>query len=245
MLWYGNTDPPRNYISPTLYPKKENVLPPNMGALSPLTSRAHPLIGPLSCATLHGSDPSCLRTYLTFWINSFPAFARVLLVAYSALTLTPRLGSLYHSPLTAVQGVVARALRTSTFATGALSTAWASLCFFQTWLPRHVLATQRVFAGGFLAGLWAWVERRHSRGIFLYSARVSVDSLWKVGVKRRWWRAMRGGDVWLFVLALMLTSVVYERDAKAIREAKWRKGVSWVRGEGWRDWAVEDEEEDE
>lgn len=58
---------------------------------------------------------------------------------------------------------------------------------------------------------------------------------------------MKGGDVWVFVLALMVTGVVYERDAKAIREGQWRKGVSWLRGEGWKDWALEEdgEEDDE
>ena len=235
----------RPYISPTLFPTKEDVLPPTLGAVSALTSSAHPLINSLACATLHPSDPSCLRTYLTFWLHSFPPLTRYFLVIYSALTVLPRLKSLYHSPLATVQRLLATALRLSTFVTGATSTAWASICLFQNYLPRHVLASQRFFLGGFFAGLWAWVERRHGRPVFLYSARASVDSLWKVGVKRRWWRAMRGGDVWVFVLAMMVTGVVYERDATAIREAQWRKGVSWVRGEGWRDWGLEEEDEEE
>lgn len=54
---------------------------------------------------------------------------------------------------------------------------------------------------------------------------------------------MKGGDVWVFVLALMVTGVVYERDARALREKEWRKGVSWIRGEGWRDWAIDDDED--
>ncbi|KJZ71662.1 hypothetical protein HIM_08974 [Hirsutella minnesotensis 3608] len=231
------------YVSPTLFPNKE-VLPASLKTVAPLTSRAHPLITSLSCATLHPSDPSCLRTYLTFWLNSFPPFARFFLIVGSAMTV-PRLRTLYNYPFATAQRVVARALGLSTFATGAISTAWASICFFQTYLPRHVLATQRFFLGGFLAGLWAWVERRSGRGIFLHSARASVDSLWKVGVKRRWWKAMKGGDVWVFVLALMVTGVVYERDARAIRERPWRQGVSWVRGEGWRDWGVDGESDDE
>lgn len=94
-----------------------------------------------------------------------------------------------------------------------------------------------------MAGFWAWVERKHGRGVFLYSARASVDSLWKVGVKRRWWKAMRAGDVWVFVLAVMLTGAVYERDARAVREDSWRKGISWIRGQGFRDWAIEEEDE--
>ncbi|OAQ73591.1 hypothetical protein VFPPC_01271 [Pochonia chlamydosporia 170] len=230
------------YISPTMFPNKE-VLPASVKAISPLTSQAHPLITSLSCATLHPSDPSCTRTYLTFWLNSFPPIARFFLIIYSALTIIPRFKALYNFPVTTIHKIFSRAFRMSTFATGAISTAWASICFFQTYLPKRVLATQRFFLGGFFAGLWAWIERRHGRGIFLYSARASVDSLWKVGVKRRWWRAMKGGDVWVFVLALMVTGVVYERDARAIREREWRKGVSWIRGEGWRDWSVDEDED--
>lgn len=56
---------------------------------------------------------------------------------------------------------------------------------------------------------------------------------------------MGGGDVWVFVLALMVTGVVYERDARAIRESQWRRGVSWIRGEGFRDWSIEEDDEDE
>lgn len=132
----------------------------------------------------------------------------------------------------------------SAFVTGSISTAWASICVFQHWLSRRFLPTQRFFLGGFLAGLWAFVERKEGRGVFLYSARASVDSLWKVGIKRRWWTAMKGGDVWLFVLAMAITGVVYERDARAIKESEWRKGVSWVQGAGWRDWGMEEDEED-
>ncbi|KAI1015528.1 hypothetical protein LB503_009850 [Fusarium chuoi] len=232
------------FVSPTLFPGKE-VLPPSLSAIAPLTSRAHPLITSLSCATLHPGDPSCARTYLTFWLQTFPPFARFFVAVFSALTVIPRFSSLYHNPLATLQRIITKALRMSTFATGALSTAWASICFFQQWLPRHVLATQRVFLGGFFAGLWAFVERRNGRGLFLYSARASVDSLWKVGVKRRWWKSMKGGDVWVFMLALMVTGVVYEKDAQAIRETNWRKGVSWLQGQGWRDWGAEDEEDEE
>ncbi|KAK7959959.1 uncharacterized protein PG986_004813 [Apiospora aurea] len=225
------------FVSPALFPNQE-TLP----AWRPLTSQAHPLITSLSCATLHGADPSCLRTYLTFWVRSFPRIGRFFLVLYS-LFLLPRYKSLYNAPMAVFSKLLGQTLRLSTFVTGAVSTAWASICFFQTWFPRHFLATQRFFLGGFLAGLWGFVERKRGRGIFLYSARTSVDSLWKVGVKRRWWKAMKGGDLWVFVVALAVTGAVYERDAKAVREANWRKGVSWMRGTEWRDWGVEEDDE--
>ncbi|CAK7224970.1 hypothetical protein SCUCBS95973_005699 [Sporothrix curviconia] len=216
-----------------------------IAAVTPLTSRAHPLIKSLSCATLHPDDPSCGRTFLTYWLRAFPAYARFFLVLYTALQL-PRAGAVYHAPVQTIQRLIARALRSATFLTGSLSTAWASVCFFQAWLPRRVLPTQRFFLSGFVAGFWAWVERKHGRALFLYSARASLDSIWKVGVKRRWWRpASQGADVLVFVASLLVAGAVYERQASAVREPAWRKGVSWVRGEGWRDWAIEDEDEDE
>ncbi|KAG6007146.1 hypothetical protein E4U21_006330 [Claviceps maximensis] len=243
------------YVSPTMFPHKQNqhqhgLLPASLQAIAPLTAQAHPLITSLSCATLHPSDPSCSRTLLTFWLNTLPRFARFFLVLYAglALVLSPRrlLPSLYHAPLSTLTAVFSRALRTSVFATGAISTAWSSICFFQSYLPRRVLPTQRFFLGGFLAGLWASIlDRRHGRPIFLSSARLSLHSLWRVGLKRRWWRAVRAGDVAVFVAALMITGVAYERDARsAVRDGQWRKGISWLRGEGWRDWTVGAVDED-
>ncbi|KAK4175082.1 hypothetical protein QBC36DRAFT_355586 [Triangularia setosa] len=234
------------FISPTLFPGKEDTLPPGLSAIAPLTSGAHPLITSLSCATLHPSDPSCTRTFLTFWLRSFPPLTRILLLVYSVLMI-PKMKAFYHFPVSTIQTLISNALRMSTFLTGAVATAWSSICFFQSWLPRTFLPTQRIILGGFLAGLWAMIEqgRQGSRQIFLYSAKASVESFWKVGVKRRWWRAMKGGDLWVFVAALMLTGVVYERDARAIKEGSWRKGISWVRGEGFRDWGVEVEEGEE
>ena len=72
----------------------------------------------------------------------------------------------------------------------------------------------------------------------MYSARASIDSLWKVGIKRGWWTGVRNGDVWLFVASLMLVNVVYELDAKAVSGGILRKGLSSLRGEGLVDRAV-------
>lgn len=56
---------------------------------------------------------------------------------------------------------------------------------------------------------------------------------------------MKAGDVWVFVLAVMVTGVVYERDKECVREEAWRKGISWMRGQGFRDWALEEDDEEE
>lgn len=122
--------------------------------------------------------------------------------------------------------------------TGMVGTAWGSVCLLQQFLPRTVLPTQRFFFGGFLAGLWAFLERKKGRSNFLYAARLSIDSLWKVGVKHGWWRGVRSGDVLLFVASLMAVNAVYEANPEAVCGAVLRKGLGMLSGEGWVDRTV-------
>ena len=65
----------------------------------------------------------------------------------------------------------------------------------------------------------------------LYAARVSADSLWKVGVKHGWWYGVKGGDVYVFVAGLMLLNVVYEARESAVDSGavKWLMRI--LRGE--------------
>lgn len=134
----------------------------------------------------------------------------------------------------------------SVFITGAIGTSWGSICFFQNFLPRSVLPTQRWFLGGFAGGLWAFLERKNGRSNFLMSARYSIDSLWKVGVKHNWWKGVKNGDVLVFVASLALIQGIYEVNPKAISGGVIRKGLGMLRGDGWVDRAmVNDTKEDD
>ena len=120
----------------------------------------------------------------------------------------------------------------SAFVAGSIGTGWVAICLFQNVLPPKVLPTQRFFLGGFIAGLWSFLEQGRSRGNFLYLTRLSMDSLWKVGVKRGWWKSLRGGDVWLFVAALAVINAVYTKDQNAIKGGAVRRVIAGLRGEG-------------
>lgn len=63
----------------------------------------------------------------------------------------------------------------------------------------------------------------------MYSIRLSIDSLWKVGKKKGWWKGVRGGDVMVFVAGLGVINVVYEKNKEAVGGVG--KGVGWLRGE--------------
>lgn len=72
----------------------------------------------------------------------------------------------------------------------------------------------------------------------MYTARVSIDSLWKVGVKRKWWKGVKNGDVLLFVVSLATVNTLYEVSPRAVNSGVARKGLGVLRGEGWVDRAV-------
>ncbi|KAI0996159.1 hypothetical protein K3495_g12020 [Podosphaera aphanis] len=226
------------YISPTLFPSSAPLLP----SIAPINSSAHPLITRLSCATLHPSDPSCLRTYLKYWITVFPQLTRFFAIVFSVLHL-PGLfirpnapSSPLNAPISVLQRLLSRVIRYSIFVSGSIGTSWASICFFQYILPHKILSKNRFFLGGFLGGLWAWVVRRQARSEFLYSMRASILSCWQVGKKRGWWRGFQGGDIFVFVASLALLNVIFERngDRGVVDSAMARIMLRGARGEGWR-----------
>ena len=226
------------FTSPILIPRARNPLK----AMAPITDPAHPGIKRLSCAILHPRDPSCGRTYVKYFLSAFPAMAKFFTVIYAVFAL-PRYKAFVTAPMQSLNALAASILRTSFFLTSAIGTAWSSICLLQRILPGSTLPTSRWFVSGFLAGLWAFLERggSSSRGNFLYSARMSLDSLWKMGKKKGWWRGVKGGDVVLFTAGLALVNVVYERDPSAVEGGLVRKGLGMLRGEGWVDRAAKGE----
>lgn len=219
-----------------MFPNKP-TLPRTLTAISPITSPAHPAIKNLSCALLHPHDPSCARTYITYYIQAFPAVARFFTIIFSVLSLA-RYKAFVDAPFAALNRLAKSILRMSLFVTGAIGTSWASVCLFQQYLPRGFLPTQRFFLGGFLGGLWAFLERQNGRTTFLYSVRLSIDSFWKVGIKHGWWKGIKNGDVLLFVASFAMINAVYEKDPKAVNGGVIRKSLGMLRGEGWVDRAM-------
>lgn len=225
-----------SFTSPIMFPNSE-TLPRSVTAIASITSPAHPAIKHLSCALLHPNDPSCLRTYVSYWIQAFPKVARFFTIVFTAMSVT-RYKAFLNAPISALNKLAKSILRMSLFICGAIGTSWGSICLFQNVFPRNLLPTQRWFLGGFLGGMWAFLERKNGRGNFLYSARMSVDSLWKVGVKRGWWRGIKNGDVLLFVVSLATVNALYEVAPKSVSSGVARKGLGVLRGEGWVDRAT-------
>lgn len=116
----------------------------------------------------------------------------------------------------------------------AIGSAWGSVCLFNNTLPRATLPTKRFFLSGALGGL-PFLFMGQSRSIYLYFFRAAVDSAWKTGVKRGLWKGSRGGELVLFVTSLALIGSVLEGNPEAVQGGGLRKGLSWLRGDGFID----------
>ena len=224
------------FTSPILFPAasyakgKDAVL----ANIAPVVDPAYPAIANLSCAVMHPGDPSCGRTYVKFFLSSFPMTAKLFAMVYTAFALT-RYKAFKASPAAAFGRLGSRIVSTSLFITTAIGGAWSSICLLQRILPGHVMPTSRWYLSGFIAGLAGWIERGGDRSNFLYSARMSADSLWKVGKKHRWWRGVTGGDVLVFWASMALLGAVYQRKPEAVEGTLIRKSLGVLRGDGWAD----------
>ena len=147
-----------SFTSPIMFPNSE-TLPKSLTSMSSITSPAHPAIKHLSCALLHPNDPSCLRTYVSYWIQAFPKVARFFTIFFAAMSVT-RYRAFLDSPLSALNKLAKSILRMSLFICGAIGTSWGSICLFQNIFPRNLLPTQRWFLGGFLGGMWSTFSTR-------------------------------------------------------------------------------------
>ena len=147
-----------------------------------------------------------------------------------ALFAIPRYKAFMKDPAEELNRLSKAILRTAMFVTGAVGTSWGSICLFQILFPRTFLPTKRWFLGGFLGGLWGFLERKRGRPQFLYSLRVSIDSTWKLGVKKKWWKAGKYGDVWVFTVSLMVLNFIYESHPDALTSGLWKHGLAFIRG---------------
>ncbi|KIV84448.1 hypothetical protein PV11_00225 [Exophiala sideris] len=202
------------FISPILRPNAPAIatLPEGVNPIiSPITSRTHPAIQKLSCALIHPSNPSCFMAYLQQNLLVFPQLARFYAMYYGAMSVM-RFKAFLNEPLKSLNGLGESVLRSTLAVSGSIGAAWASICFFQAIFPRAFLPQFRFFLGGLLGGCFQIFDRTPAGHLqTVYAARESVYSLWKVGVKHKWWKGIRGGDVALFAAALALINVVFEK----------------------------------
>ncbi|KAJ5112437.1 hypothetical protein N7532_000482 [Penicillium argentinense] len=221
------------FVSPILHPGDPNILPSSVKAISPITGPAHPSITQLSCALLHPGVPSCSTAFLHHILLSVPPLARFLTTVTLALSI-PKIKSILSQPITSINSICKRIIVMTAVLSAAIGSAWGSVCMLNSTLPRSTLPTKRFFLSGALGGL-PFLFLSSSRSVFLYFFRAAVDSAWKTGVNRGLWKGRRGGDMWILVLSWAVIGSILEANPSAVQGSGLRKGLAWMRGDGFVD----------
>ncbi|PCH07029.1 hypothetical protein PENOC_021340 [Penicillium occitanis (nom. inval.)] len=221
------------FISPILHPNNPNPLPKQIKSISPLTSPAHPNIASLSCAVLHPSTPSCSTAFIHHILNSAPALVRFITITALAMSAASY-KKVLSNPLSSINIISKRILSLTAILSASTGSFWGSICLLNSLLPRSTLPTKRFFISGAMGGLpFAFLEQ--ARGTFTYIFRSAIYSAWATGVKRRYWREWKTGELALIVASWALLGAVLECSPEAVEGAGLRKGLAWLRGDGFTD----------
>ncbi|KAJ9120526.1 hypothetical protein QFC24_005199 [Naganishia onofrii] len=204
-----------------------HVLESQYSAFLPIMQLAHPAHNRAICATLHPLEPSCTVNFLASVKESMgSAFA--LVGGYSAIMTLLKFKKIRQDPRGALLRWLISSIRGAGFVTLAISNAWAWVCVFQRLLDPNTLQRGRFGIGGMLAGLWIFLvpaARRLELG--LYSVRLSMLTLWKIGLKKGWWNASRRLAFAPFAIGLAIL-VHIKRQRLAPTESWVGKGVTWL-----------------
>ncbi|KAK5070010.1 hypothetical protein LTS08_001296 [Lithohypha guttulata] len=196
-------------------------------------------------------DPECVPAiYSDFILNNSPEYlqprpsnlsekillssssiGRTMTLYYSALSLS-RISSLVKQPSAFTTALVTQILRSTASIVATIAGIWGSICFGNNYLPRSFMSTFRFLVAGSIAGSAAaidWSPTGHANN--MYVLRNSLDSLWKVGVKRRWWRDVKGGDVYLVVLSLAVMNILYDSQKQTFDHDGSMRAIKVLRGE--------------
>lgn len=223
------------FTSPILHPGNSCTLPAAVASVSPITSPAHPAVSLLSCALLHPKTPSCLTAFFHQNLLAIPLIARFLTKVYLVLSLLS-IKSFVSHPIGATNSLCRKILSMTAVLSAAIGSAWGSVCLFNSFLPRAILPTQRFFLSGALGGLpFALLGGGEHRSHFLYFVRLAIDSAWKAGTKRKLWRGYKGGELVVLVASLALMGSILERRPTAVTGPGVRRGLAWMRGDGFVD----------
>lgn len=220
-------------MSPILHPNDPNTLPAAVKAISPITGPAHPSISNLSCALLHPSLPNCSTAFVHQILLSVPRLARLIsaVILFNAII---GFKAVRAQPLTALTGMSKKVvLMTGILSTG-IATIWGSTCALNNTLPKSTLPTKRFFLSGAMSSL-PFLLLSGNRPMATSALRAAIESAWKTGVKRKLWKGRRRYEVTAFVLAWALMGSILEVTPEAVQGGGVRKGLSWMRGDGFVD----------
>lgn len=241
-------------VSSLNYPKFKSTImfsnsltsPDYLDEVKPVLLRAHPKVQTLIGAMTHPFQPSMFATIVKAILNKYNSVGKYILVLYiikgfmEIKNTQPKsededqkiMPSKY---VTVLVSAIAKTVRTTTFIVMSTATAWAGIDAAQKLFSPSFFPMFRYKIIGFLAGLWAFVDKHSGGWWYLYVTRVAILSYWRVLVKENRVKPVRNGDVYLFVTSFAILMSLFEKSPKYVSGSSLRKVLFWIKNGDFKD----------
>ncbi|KAG9295018.1 hypothetical protein G9A89_017812 [Geosiphon pyriformis] len=207
------------FNSPQLHPYSSS-LPNELGPINPILALAHPGHTRTMCAMLHPDELSCLLNFSKFVAKEGAATLKFLGMI-NFLSLVLRWKQVRERPYETMRHFLNHSVplffKGGTCITMALATSWGLICGFQKIFPNNFIPVSRIYLNGLIGGLWIFAEDPHRRlDIGIYSLRLSVESMWKLLVKKGVIKPIRGGEVLIFSFGMGILMSIFQTQPRNI-----------------------------
>lgn len=215
----------------TLYPKY-------LYDVDPVLSRAHPQISTMTGALTHPFEPSLFKAMTGVALKKYSTIGKYVLAIYmlkALATIRRKKGDNKISRIEIVLKAITDSIRTTTFITMSIVTAYSGIELSERLLSSKLVPVYRFKLIGFVAGLWAFVDRWNGHTRFLYAVRLAILSFWRVLVKEKRVRPIRNGDAYLFMASFAVIMTIFETSPQAISGKLMRKILYWIKNGDFKD----------
>ncbi|KAI8873629.1 hypothetical protein GQ42DRAFT_160425 [Ramicandelaber brevisporus] len=169
----------------------------------------------LGCALEHPRTTSCFEGNAKRWLSTLPGIFKlygtinliILLVGYKRAM---------KNPLQSAGKWFVSSARSTTLLASIATGCFAVLCASRRTIGYD--AFPAYLLNGFVGGLFIFVEapsRRTELGMYMLLR--AIESQWDLGIKKGWWRAVKGGQLVYSALSVGVLMSLYQHDPSSIR----------------------------
>lgn len=215
----------------TLYPKY-------LYDVDPVLSRAHPQITTMTGALTHPFEPSLFKAMAGVALKKYSTIGKYVLAIYllkALATIRRKKCDKKLSKFEIILKAITDSIRTTTFITMSIVTAYSGIELSERLLSSKLIPVYRFKLIGFIAGLWAFVDRWNGHTRFLYAVRLAILSFWRVLVKEKRVQPIHNGDAYLFMASFAIIMTIFETSPQAVSGKLMRKILCWIKNGEFKD----------
>ncbi|KAI8873186.1 hypothetical protein GQ42DRAFT_118297 [Ramicandelaber brevisporus] len=167
------------------------------------------------CAMEHPNQTNCFHANASRWVRSLPGIFKL----YGALNVLMMLFNLKRAardPAGTALHLLKATSRSTLFFSLVVCACFNVLCASRRTIGYD--AFPAFLLNGLIAGSYIFIEpssRRTELGMYMLLR--AIESQWDLGIKKGWWRAVKGGQLVYSALSVGVLMSLYQHDPSSIR----------------------------